>query len=579
MCGIFLIYSKKSSLNKKDCANATNAIQSRGPDRLLKNFYFKNKLYIANSILSVTGKIKKKNNNLIKSKNSYFDVAFNGQIFNWKNLNKKFNLKNISNDTYTLANLFEKIHYLQVPKKINGMFAYCALNKKEKEINIASDPQGEKKLFYFNDQNYFIVSSTITAILRILKNNVSLDFNKLEEYFLTRHFLFDKKTCYKNIFIFSPGVNYRFNLKELKLYSNFFDNPINWISKKRMIDNSKLSEFEIKKKIEKIFYNQLKIMIPQKSFGTIFSGGIDSSLQSSMISNFKKPKIAIALNHINKDNITKNIKKFKKFLNFKLYVSDITKKKYISKISKCYEITNFPFLTHDFIGKHQLAEFFRRKKCKVFFAADGADELFGGYEIYKKIKWNTKIIQNYSPYSNYKIKNNYKSDLWFRAYKKYKFIKNKKERMIQASLFTDYFIQSIAVGNIGTDIMCSNSGVEPRNVFIQKQIIKMALNLPLKYKINFNSKNKNFILKPILKNLFINYFSKNLIFKKQGFSGFPNQAKHLLGKKNKYKALISSKIKYLKYKKLHNIRSYEWKLINLELFLRQFSKFHNKKYN
>ena len=63
--------------------------------------------------------------------------------------------------------------------------------------------------------------------------------------------------------------------------------------------------------------------------------------------------------------------------------------------------------------------------------------------------------------------------------------------MMQASLFTDYFKQSISVGNIGTNIMCNNSGVEPRNVFIQKNIIKMALNLPLKYKINVILKNKN----------------------------------------------------------------------------------------
>ena len=570
MCGIFLIYSKKGYLNKKDCLNATEKIKSRGPDKLLKNFYFNRKLYIANSVLSITGKINKKNDKLITSKNKNYDIAFNGQVFNWKKLNKKFGFKHIANDTYTLVNLFESVNFQQVPKKLNGMFAYSILDKKKEKIYIASDPQGEKKLFYFNDSNYFIVSSTISSILKILKDNVQLDLKKLNEYFLTRHFLFDGKTCFKKINLLLPGTNYRFDLKKLKLFSKIYDDPINWISKKELNFNSKLKEKEVQQKIQKNLNDQLKIMIPSVPFGTIFSGGIDSSLQSSILADLKEPKIALALNHVKKDNITKNINKFKKFLKFKLKVINITKNKYISKINKCYGITKFPFLTHDFVGKHQLAEFFRKNNCKVFFAADGADELFGGYEIYKNIKWKTNNVQNYSPYSSYKIKNNYYNKLWFQAYKKYNFIKNKKERMIQASLFVDYFKQSIFVGNIGTDIMCSNSGIEPRNVFIQKNIIKLALNLPLKYKINYYAKNKNFVLKPILKNLFINYFNKNLVYKKQGFSGFPNEAKCLLGKKNQFEMLNKTKINYSKYKKFSNFRSYEWKLINLELFLRNF---------
>ena len=36
--------------------------------------------------------------------------------------------------------------------------------------------------------------------------------------------------------------------------------------------------------------DQLKIMIPSVPFGTIFSGGIDSSLQTALLSKIQKPK-------------------------------------------------------------------------------------------------------------------------------------------------------------------------------------------------------------------------------------------------------------------------------------------------
>ena len=67
-------------------------------------------------------------------------------------------------------------------------------------------------------------------------------------------------------------------------------------------------------------------------------------------------------------------------------------------------------------------------------------------------------------------------------------------------------------------------GVEVRNIFLNKNIIKFCLNLPIKYKINLNEKNEIMVCKPLLKKLFIRKFSKNLLFKKQGFSGFPNES-------------------------------------------------------
>ena len=575
MCGILLIFSKKKPLNKKICSVATKSIISRGPDKLLKNFYYNKKLYIANSVLSITGKLKK-SKNLITSKTKNCDIAFNGQIFNWEELNRKFDLNKMANDTYTLVNLLEKSKNDLILKNLNGMFAYCFLDKRKKFIKVATDAQGEKKLFYLNNKDYLIISSTISSIIKVLNDNIEIDKDKIKEYFNSRHFLFNKKTIYKNIKVFSPGKIYRIKLKEFQINSKFYDNPLNWISKNEMKKNESSTEAQVLKKIQKTFSDQLKLMIPSKPFGTIFSGGIDSSLQSVMLSKIKRPKIAIALNHIHKDKITENLGKFKRYLNFNLHVSDIKKDDYVSNILKCYKITNFPFLTHDFVGKHQLAEFFRKKKCKVFFAADGADELFGGYQLYNKINWNRKIIKNYSPYSNSKILST-KENLWLSAYKKYSFIKSKKERMMQASLFTDYFIQSIYVGNIGTDIMCSNSGIEPRNLFIQKKIIKLALNLPIKLKINNRAQNKKYILKYVLKKLFNLYFNEKLILKKQGFSGFPNEAKSLLGKNKNYFMLKNLKLNLKKYKKYHSFKAFEWKMINIELFLRYMTRNKIKK--
>ena len=101
------------------------------------------------------------------------------------------------------------------------------------------------------------------------------------------------------------------------------------------------------------------------------------------------------------------------------------------------------------------------------FGADGLDEMMGGYELYKKIKWISG--KNCSPYSHVSINGKLKKKIdkmWSSAFQKYKKFSSIKEATIQASFFTDYFIQAVYVSNIGADIMCSSNGIETRNIFI-----------------------------------------------------------------------------------------------------------------
>ena len=68
-----------------------------------------------------------------------------------------------------------------------------------------------KKLFYFNNDNYLIISSTISSILVALgKKELNLD--SINNYFATRHYLFFDDTCYKNIKILKPGNLVNFDL-------------------------------------------------------------------------------------------------------------------------------------------------------------------------------------------------------------------------------------------------------------------------------------------------------------------------------------------------------------------------------
>ena len=241
-------------------------------------------------------------------------------------------------------------------------------------------------------------------------------------------------------------------------------------------------------------------------------------------------------------------------------------KMYFKNLKVAFNQFNSLLSTHDLPGRCLTYSYFKRKGIKVIFGGDGADEIFGGYVNYLKIfnrkNFNKKIITKYS------INKNIKSveflaiqKLFNEAYTKYRTFLNRKEAIIQSNLFIDYFAQSVSVHNVSNDILGGENSIEMRSLFLNKNIIKFALNLPIENKINLNATTKELRLKPLLKKIFIRRFSSSLIEKKQGFSGFPSEVWNFLelNEKTKIKKFISKHF-FVKLKKLDE--ALKWKLLN-----------------
>ena len=581
MCGVLLIYSKKNKLNRNICTKSLKTLEKRGPDRTLSNYFLNDHLFIGNTILNIVGPIKNKKN-LYKSNSNRFKISFNGEIYNYKKFSKinKF-LINPVNDTDLLANIHDHKNEFQVVKLLEGMFAYCVFDEKNKKISFASDPQGEKKLFFYNDNEYLICCSNILGIKKFLEENnikFKIDENRFKDYFDTRHFLFLNDSIYNKISYIEPGVLYSYFTNSNKIKTKKFDDPIQWINKKKYQKFNKSKDYTFNY-FDNLFQSVARKMIPDIPFTSLMSGGIDSSFQLKIISNLYKKYIkhAFFVDHGKKDPISKKLKKFEKFLNPKLKIIKLNAKKYYLNLNIVYKSIFFPFFSHDLVGRFLSYKFCSQNKYKVVFIGEGADEIFGGYKAYKSINWNNKKITNPSPYSTFandfsdkKQKIKTKSEkIWMRAFKKYNKFLSIKESKMQATLFTDYFVQAVGNTNIATDLLSGENSIETRNIYITKEIIKNAINLPIKYKINFQN-NSSFVLKPLLKSLFSKYISKKLVYKKQGFSGFPNESSKFLKKADKKK--LTSLIN--KFKLDHPLnRASEWKLINCFYF----KKFCNMK--
>ena len=88
-------FIKIENLIKKDVFYLLNQLIKEVQIKNYGIFFEKNKLFIFNSILSITGEIDSKNNSLYNSDNKNYFLSYNGEIYNFHDLRNK--LKEIKN--------------------------------------------------------------------------------------------------------------------------------------------------------------------------------------------------------------------------------------------------------------------------------------------------------------------------------------------------------------------------------------------------------------------------------------------------------------------------------------------------
>jgi asparagine synthetase B (glutamine-hydrolysing) len=315
-------------------------------------------------------------------------------------------------------------------------------------------------------------------------------------------------------------------------------------------------------------------MIPtDREFASVLSGGVDSSLLSAYGVDLGNPKILVAVNHNGKEQISHNLKAFEKILNKKVSVLDVDAITYAGSLPECQDAISGPIYSHSFVGQALQSRFIRGQGCQAMFGGEGADELFGGYSCYLDSDRRNPSFSPSIKFDGYEH-DEVRSDLgalWKNALYAYSFVKNESERAAHAMMNCDLVYQVPAVGLRGADLMSMRWSVETRSVFLRRELIKFGINLPMKFKADIKEKDNEFKTKKILKKLFVRKYKKGLLFKKQGFSGFPNESGAFLGE-TKY--FITPEILKIPKNELVNLdRPTSWKLINMEYFLRSFSSF------
>ena len=463
MCGILLVKSKQE-IPLEQHLTALHKLESRGPD--FSRYQYKNNIFIAQVVLHITG-----TDDYYNQEHNNF-LAYNGEIYNYKDLGAyandiEFVDDAVNNDVRRLKDGW-------------GPWAWAWTNNTT--VRYAADPQGEKTLYQYQDDSILIVCSEVAPILEYITGI------KIPLPYVNKSWTILDQTPWKDITRITAGKMYINGSPMVEI-----DSIHNWITSPIHTNiNEAYEDFR------HIWNSVTKTMTPACQAGLTYSGGLDSSIILSHIDDLE----LYTINNIGKDPIIDCIEDFlTNTEKTKLNVFSINEIEWATEYNQMLSRIYMPASSWSFVG-----QWIVNKNCKqrVLFTGVGADELFGGYDLYKDLKFNTS--GSVSPYSQFGP-----TELWNKCLSSY------NGHAGQATMLMDYWHQVTGVDARGIDLIAGAWGIEPRNPFLAKPVIQLALNLPFEFKVNTVSK-------PLIRRTFLERWDESLILPKKGFTGHANDS-------------------------------------------------------
>lgn len=484
-------------------------------------------------------------------------IVYNGEIYNFIELRTKlielgYNFESGS-DTEVLLKAYVEFQE-NVLEKINGMFAFVVYDKVKNIIFGARDRIGKKPLKYYWDDNTFIFSSELKAIL---KNSVKreIDYNGINNY-LTLGYIPSPDTGFKNIYKLPHSHYLIFDIKRRKLeIKKYWD--LDYSKEKKL----KLSKKRIIGLIEKKFEESVKKrLIADVDVGAFLSGGVDSSAVVAFASKYKKKintfTIKFDESDFDESNYAKIISDKYKTNHHEFLVKPNDMLDIIDKLVYQYEE---PYSDPSALPTYILAQK-TSKYIKVVLNGDGGDENYAGYDKYNRhlfsifLKWfpfnkllskiffklseRTKSLFFYKLYLFFKnLKESYykkhinfthnfdedfknelfkeeiKNKINNNIYKDLKLINNFKTDYMDKIFYMDFNNYLPDDLMVKVDIATMAHGLESRSPLLDYEFIELNAKLPFKLKIDLFSRKK--IFKEMLKK----YLDKDILYRsKRGFS-------------------------------------------------------------
>lgn len=302
-------------------------------------------------------------------------LVFNGEIYNYQPLCNELIDKGHTFATHTDSEVL--LHgYEEWGKnmltKLRGMFSFIIWNTKTKDIFGARDFFGIKPMYYALFDDTLMFGSEIKSFLPHPSFVKEMNFTALENY-LSFQYSPTTETFFKNVYKLPAAhcFTYRNGKMTIERY---------WEIKFNADDKPQLDDWV--NEISDIFKNSVEAhKISDVEVGSFLSSGVDSSYVAA-VANVDKT-FTVGFGEEERYNEIGYAKEFSKYINKDNISKVITPHEYWSNLSKIQYHMDEPLADPAAVALFFVCQL-ASKRVKVVLSGEGADEIFGGYNIYKE---------------------------------------------------------------------------------------------------------------------------------------------------------------------------------------------------
>lgn len=370
MCG-FVGFTNKIDNTSPVLQNMMDSIIHRGPDSEGK--YIDNGIALGFRRLSIID--LSQGSQPIFNEDGSLVLVFNGEIYNYQTLRDELLKTGHEFKTHTDSEVL--IHgYEQwgkdMLKKLRGMFAFIIWNKNNGEIFGARDFFGIKPMYYAQMGDTFMFGSEIKSFMHHPHFIKELNETALENY-LTFQYSPCVETFFKGVYKLLPA--HCFTYKDGRLVTERY-----WDINFNADEKPELDEWV--SMISETFKNSVDAhKIADVEVGSFLSSGVDSSYVAAVADVDKT--FTVGFGEDEKYNEIGYAKEFSKYIGKENISKVITPEEYWCNFPKIQYHMDEPLADPAAVALYFVCKL-ASERVKVVLSGEGADEIFGGYNIYKE---------------------------------------------------------------------------------------------------------------------------------------------------------------------------------------------------
>ncbi len=302
-------------------------------------------------------------------------LLFNGEIYNFQKIREELIAKGhiftTKTDSEVLIHGYEEFGE-DLLNKLRGMFSFVIWDKNTKELFGARDFFGIKPLYYAKMGDAFMFGSEIKSFIAHPSFVKEMNEDALENY-LTFQYSPTTETFFKNVWKLPPAHFFKYKNGELTVKRY-------WEVKFDADEKPDMEEWV--NRISDTFKNSVEAhKISDVEVGSFLSSGVDSSYAAA-VANVDKT-FTVGFGTDEKYNEIGWAKEFSKYIGKENISKVITPEEYWGNIAKIQYHMDEPLADPSAIALYFVCSK-ASEYVKVVLSGEGADEIFGGYNVYRE---------------------------------------------------------------------------------------------------------------------------------------------------------------------------------------------------